>query len=211
MPERVDREALKKASHADQWRLIGAAACLVSSPCFISMIVTEAALLPRVLGAAGIVGALVGLVLIFRADRYRPPTELEQAGLTVDVPYSASRCLQLEEVGDYGPLYLIRLGSGEALFMGGQWLAEWEAYEDAEEPSENAPRRFPCTEFVVVRRKDTREVVDLHCSGTALEPEAVRRWDFERPDRVELPVTGDILPAGAFEDLLQHLPTGHLY
>lgn len=210
MPERVDRETLKKASHADQWRLIGAAACLVSSPCFISMIVTEAALLPRAIGASGIVAALVGLVLIFRADRYRPPAELVRAGLTEDVAYSATKCFQLEDVGDHGPLYVILLESSEALFMGGQWLGEWEAFQDEEEPSESGARRFPCTEFVVVRRKETREVVDLRCSGKALEPEAIRRWDFARPARAELPVTGDVLPVGAFEELLRLLPPGRL-
>lgn len=154
MPERVDRAALKKASHGNQWRLIGAAACLVSSPCFIGMIVTEASLLPRAIGAAGIVIALAGLVLIFRADRYRPPAELAAHGLTEDIPYRATRYFQLEDLGDHGPLYVIELDSGEVLYVGGQWLMDYEAFEDGDEPSEHASRRFPCTEFVAVRRKD---------------------------------------------------------
>jgi hypothetical protein len=210
VPQRVDREALKKARHGDQWRLIGAAACLVSSPCFISMIVTEPSLLPRAIGATGIVVALVGLVLIFRADRYRPPAELAKAGLTEEVAYRATRCFQLEDLGDHGPLYVLELESGEALYAGGQWLMDYEAFEDEDDPAENAPRRFPCTEFVAVRRKDSREIVDLRCSGTPMEPDSVRQWRFDLPDLEHLPETGDVLPVGMYEDLLRRLPVGRL-
>ena len=165
MPERVDREAVKKANYGALGRLLGAAACLVGSPCFIGMIVVEGPILQKALGAAGVVAALVGLVLIFRADRFQPPAELAAQGLTEDVSYRATRCVQLEDLGEHGPLYVVELDSGEALYVGGQWLLDYEPFEDEDDPAENAPRRFPCTEFVAVRRKDSR------ASSTSAAPE----------------------------------------
>jgi hypothetical protein len=211
MPERVDRKALKRANHGALWRLLGAAACLVGSPCFIGKVVVEGPILQGALGAAGVLAALAGLVLIFRADRYQQPSELAAKGLTEEVAYRATRCLQLEDLGDHGPLYVVQLDSGEALYVGGQWLMDYEPFEDEEDPAEKGPRRFPCTEFILVRRKDSREVLDLHCSGTPFAPESVRQWRFDLPGLEELPESGDVLPVGMYDDLLQRLPVGRAH
>jgi hypothetical protein len=71
--------------------------------------------------------------------------------------------------------------------------------------------RFPCREFILVRRKDSREVLDLHCSGTPFAPESVRQWRFDLPGLEELPESGDVLPVGMYDDLLQRLPVGRAH
>lgn len=209
MSERVDREALKRHSHAEQWRFMGAVALFLAAPVLIGVIVLEGPWSQAVGWVVGLIALVVGAGFLWWLTREPSLEQQARRGLTDDVAYRAKRCLQLEDVGDHGPLYLVELDSGEALYVGGQWLAHLEPVDDEPDPAENAPRRFPCTEFVAVRRKTDREILDLRCGGQPLHPEAIKKFFDELPG-FEVPESGDVLPSGAYEDLKRRLPEGRL-
>ena len=93
--------------------------------------------------------------------------ELEAKNLVHRDRYRACRAFQMEEMEDEGSNYFVELEDGRVLFISGQFLYECEP----EQPGE--PRQFPCTEFELVRRTDTGDLLDLICRGQPLEPEAL--------------------------------------
>jgi hypothetical protein len=93
--------------------------------------------------------------------------ELEAKNLVRREVYHARRAFQVEETEDEGSNYFVELADGRVLFISGQILYEYELDESGE------PRRFPCTEFELVLKSDTGDMIDLLCRGRALEPEVV--------------------------------------
>lgn len=92
---------------------------------------------------------------------------LEAKNLVSREFFHARRAFQVEETEDEGSNYFIELEDERVLFISGQLLYEYEPLES------DKPRRFPCTEFELVLRSDTRDILDLHCRGRALEPEVL--------------------------------------
>lgn len=93
--------------------------------------------------------------------------ELEAKNLVRREVYHARRAFQVEENEDEGSNYFLELADGRVLFISGQMLYEYEPDESG------GPRRFPCTEFELVLKSGTRDMLDLHCRGQALEPEVL--------------------------------------
>jgi hypothetical protein len=124
-------------------------------------------------------GSMFGSLFIFNKRGFRPNLsaksheeqieELKQKGLLISESFAARRAFQLEEFEDEGSHYFIELSDGRTLYLNGQYLYDFEPIED--DPELNQPRRFPCTEFTVLRHKEAGYVVDILCSGTVLEPE----------------------------------------
>jgi hypothetical protein len=108
--------------------------------------------------------------------------ELDRQGLLVRQAFRAMRAFGVEEVEDEGLHYFVELVDGSVLFLSGQYLYEFEPVSD--DPGFNQARRFPCTEFEVLRHKGAGYVIDINCSGTVLEPElnapAFTREDWKR-------------------------------
>jgi hypothetical protein len=96
--------------------------------------------------------------------------ELEEQSLLTSTTYRATRAFGVEEYEDEGSHYFLELVDGRVLFMSGQYLYDYEPYD---EPGSRHVRRFPCTEFTVRRHSRENYVVDLRCEGTVLEPELV--------------------------------------
>jgi hypothetical protein len=114
--------------------------------------------------------------------------ELEQQDLLESTSFQARRALAVEESEDEGSSYFLELTDGRVLFLTGQYLYDYEPDEH-----EERPRAFPCSEFSIRRHKTERYVVDVHCGGTVLAPEATARpfttedWDSGRvPDDGEV-------------------------
>lgn len=92
---------------------------------------------------------------------------LEAKNLIRREVYQARRAFQVDETEDEGSNYFVELADGRVLFISGQLLYEYEPDESGE------PRRFPCTEFELVLKSDTGDMLDLLCCGQVLEPEVV--------------------------------------
>ena len=92
--------------------------------------------------------------------------ELEQQGLLEVKEFAAVRAFQVEEYEDEGLHYFLKLTDARVLYLQGQYLDEYE-------PELSQRRRFPCTEFSIVRDSRSGEIADLRCRGVPIEPEAV--------------------------------------
>lgn len=84
--------------------------------------------------------------------------------------FTALRAFQIEECEDEGSHYMIELADGSVLYLNGQYLDEYEPFEDG---GQKNPRRFPCTEFTVLRNRQNGEALELVCGGDVLEPECI--------------------------------------
>ncbi len=69
--------------------------------------------------------------------------------------FSAEDAIQVEELEDEASRYFFRLSDGQVLFLSGQYLYDYEE-----------EKKFPCTEFDVVRTSDSKVVIGLDCRGT---------------------------------------------
>jgi|DewCreStandDraft_4_1066084.scaffolds.fasta_scaffold233273_1 hypothetical protein len=99
--------------------------------------------------------------------------ELEQAGLINATLYCATRAFGVEDYNDEGPHYFIELKNGAVMYLVGQYLYDYEPIDA--DPKISQPRKFPCTEFTIIRHKERGDNLDLKCGGRALEPEHIFR------------------------------------
>ncbi|WP_459204497.1 hypothetical protein ACQVRV_19410 (plasmid) [Ralstonia pseudosolanacearum] len=152
-------------------------------------------------------GSLLAAVYIFNRQGHRSSlrrkslaeriAELEARGQLARQRFQATRAFAVQELEDEGLHYYIELSDGRVLYLGGQYLYDYEPITD--DPEFNQARSFPCTEFEVLRHKDAGYVLHIHCAGTVLEPEITappfRREDFRRG----MPEDGEIIADGAYE------------
>ena len=124
--------------------------------------------------------------------------QMEQQGLLVREKYEATRAFQVEEFEDEGCQYFIELTNGSVLFLCGQYLYDYEPMEGARTQA----RKFPCTEFTVLRDKRDGLIVDVVCGGTVIEPEGeaphFTEADFESG---RTPADSDIISNRTFDQL----------
>jgi hypothetical protein len=96
---------------------------------------------------------------------------LESKGLLVSSEFQVRRAFGVQESDDEGLHYFLELVDGQVLYLGGQYLYDYEPITD--DPEINQPRRFPCEAFTVHRHKTEGTVVDVVCRGTIIEPEFI--------------------------------------
>ena len=155
------------------------------------------------------VGSMFAALFVFNSSGYRPSlrrksmaqhiADLEVGGKLLRQPFKAMRAFALEEFEDEGPHYYIELADNRVLYLNGQYLYEYEAITD--DPEFNQVRRFPCTEFTVLRHKDAGYVLQVECSGTVIEPELTAP-SFTRADfRQGIPDDGDVISDRSYESL----------
>ena len=126
----------------------------------------------------------------------RPPSlaELDALGKLRRDQYRAVRAFSVEEFEDEGVHYFIELDDGRVLYLNGQYLYDYEP--DAYGAQSGQPRRFPCTEFALVRDIENGWTVDVECRGTVFEPEFTaphpQHWPPEFDD-------GAVIPGESYE------------
>jgi hypothetical protein len=99
---------------------------------------------------------------------------LERDGILVRESYSATRAFEVAEYEDEGLHYFLELTNGDVLYLTGQLLYQFEPNEgDEDDMRPPQPRRFPCTEFEVLRHRTEGYLADIICHGDVLEPEVV--------------------------------------
>lgn len=103
---------------------------------------------------------------------------LERDGILVRESFSATRAFAVAEYEDEGLHYFLELTNGDVLYLTGQLLYEFEPNEgDEDDLRPPQPRRFPCTEFEVLRHRTEGYLADLICRGDVLEPEVLLPHD----------------------------------
>jgi hypothetical protein len=152
--------------------------------------------------AAGIVSTLA----TWRMAKSSKPTEnftieeMEQRGLLLREQHEAARAFQVEEFEDEGCQYIIELKNGAVLYLCGQYLYDYEPMEGARKQA----RKFPCTEFTVLRDKRHGWVVDVVCGGKVLEPEIeVPPFTVDDHETGRAPADGDIISDRSYDQIKQ--------
>ena len=149
-------------------------------------------------------GSLVGAVVLFHGKLAHRRTEeqmqaerdrLEDSGMLTHQSFRALRAFQLEEFEDEGSQYFLELEDHSVFYLSGQFLYEYE-------PSDERPRRFPCTEFTIRRHKDNGYVVDLLCSGDVLEPEVTAApLDVDELETYGAISDGQVIPGQGYDEV----------
>ena len=159
-------------------------------------------------GIAVLVTSLVAALFLFNRAGMRPVmgrsheqimAELREKDLVVSASFHARRAFQQEEFEDEGVHYYLELTDGRTLYLNGQYLYEWEPIDD--DPELNQPRKFPCTEFTVLRHRTAGHVVDILCAGEVLEPEGTAPHFSRAAGDREIPEDGDIITNRSYEEI----------
>lgn len=167
----------------------------------------------KLLPPAAMLVALPLVLIVFNRSGYRLSLrrqtlgehigELEAKGKLERRKFQARRAFAVDEVEDEGPHYYIELADGRVLYLNGQYLYEYEPIDD--DPELNQPRRFPTTEFEVLRHKDAGYVIDIRCSGSVLEPELTSPPFTNAVLRRGIPDDGQIIADKAYDLLKREL------
>jgi hypothetical protein len=129
--------------------------------------------------------------------------QLEQAGLLESRQFIARRAFEVEQIEDEGSQYFIELDNGQVLFLMGQYL--WD-YEPMLDNGNDIPRKFPSTEFVVQRHRDTDFSVDVISSGEVLEPEVCApHFTVEDYELDRVPDDGEIISHLTYDEVKERI------
>lgn len=159
---------------------------------------------PLVASLAVAAALITGLrILVARRERAqalaRDIPYLESQGLVLRQRFRAVRAFAVEEFEDEGSHYYIELEDGSVLFLSGQYLYDFEPVDSGRC---RQARRFPCTEFEILRRKDGLWVLDILCSGEVLEPEIVAPpFGTGEYENCEVPREGEIITGQSYDVL----------
>ncbi len=126
--------------------------------------------------------------------------ELEQQGLLIHEKHEALRAFQVEEFEDEGCQYFLELKNGSVLFLCGQYLYDYEPADGKWEAKR--PRKFPCTEFTVLRDKRSGFILDVVCGGKVIEPEfEAPHFTVEDYESEAAPVDGEIIADRSYDQI----------
>ena len=161
----------------------------------------------------GIIGVAIGVSAGLDFRRHRRLRAVDIAARRVEVVrVEGARLVEQEVHNDEGPLYFFGIGSGRILFLGGQWLLDYDIYgldpdPAAIEADDWIP--FPSSSFVVHRLPASGEVLRIELGGDRLPPEAVLSRKATLPSglshRFRQGLCGDSFLADA--DFSEFLPT----
>ena len=154
-------------------------------------------------------GSLVGSLILFNRRGFRSLTpgqinkdyieELRRKSLLLSESFTARRAFQVQEFEDEGSHYFIELDDRRTLYLNGQYLYDFEPLPSDPEPSQS--RKFPCTEFTILRHKSAGYVVDIVCAGKVLEPELVAPPFTEKDRPRETPEDGTVFTEMSYDQL----------
>ena len=154
---------------------------------------------------------LLGILVARRRKAEEPSgtlARLESQGLLLRQRFRANRAFGVDELEDEGSHYVIELEDRSVLFLSGQYLYEVEARESRRKPR---VRRFPNTEFEILRHGKELYVLDILCSGEVIEPELFAPpFSIEEYQRCEVPGDGEILTGTSYEALKHAAELGTL-
>ena len=155
---------------------------------------------------------LMGLLCAFLTRSMAPPTrvenltiaELEKQGLLTPERHEATRAFEVEQFEDEGCQYFVELKNNSVLFLGGQYLYDYVPADDGRESKRK--RKFPCSEFILLRDKRDGLIVDVACGGTALEPEVeVPHFTAAYFESGRAPEDGQIISDRSYDQIKREL------
>jgi hypothetical protein len=117
--------------------------------------------------------------------------KLHKQGLLTQETLYATRALQLlTDYDDERPTYLVELIDGAVLFLSGYYL--WQITTHSV---------FPCTEFTLLRHKQTGQVVNIVRGGAQLSLEIIPLKLFDVNFPAPVPMDGQIIRDRTYDEL----------
>jgi hypothetical protein len=166
-------------------RVVVAALYVWGGICAAGMLLTESGLIDRVppvvVGVGfGLLMFLLSIVALVRFNRWWANSlgqmtqeellrRLQDEGLLVSSDFQVRRAFGFEDCDAEALHYFLELVDGRVLSLCGQYLHGFEPISD--DPDENQPRLFPCTDFSIGRHRTEGFVVELACRGAVIEPD----------------------------------------
>jgi hypothetical protein len=153
-----------------------------------------------------IIGLIVAAYFIFQerspwVKRNGVLTYRRKDELVPDI-YRARRAIELKNPDTSDRWYLIELDSGKVLGLCDNLPTGPIGY-DSSNPD---VRRFPCTEFTILRHPPENITAGIDCSGTLIRPITVLVADhYSDWVYTQLPNDGEIIKDRTFDDLLAEL------
>lgn len=144
-------------------------------------------------------------------DRGQYPTEeaLRKSGQLYSRVYSITRAMEVEELEDEGPTFILALEQGGTLFLSGQYLYDYQ--EVGEGDVIHQPGKFPCTQFTLWRRKLYDYVTSIECRGEYLAPEqTLPPLTHAQFDANLVPNDGEVLEIGIDDFVLRLTSSNNL-
>jgi hypothetical protein len=138
-------------------------------------------------------------------DSARRLEQLEVLGRATRERYVIERALTLEDLRTSCLVHLLDVGGGRILCLYGQSYYDFEPIED--DPDVNQPRKFPTTQFSLLRGNSRRDVLAIFPGNTILEPivcKPIRNSKQMETLGIELN-DGAILSGHSFEEIEQSL------
>lgn len=116
--------------------------------------------------------------------------------------YHARRALELRDLGTGDGWYLIELDTGQVLCL-------WDNQPSGPlgiDPGSPEARRFPCTEFTVIRHSVENFITVVICAGQVIKPVTVPLPDhFDDWLYTHLPKDGDVVPDKSFDEMQEEV------
>jgi hypothetical protein len=153
-----------------------------------------------------LMGSIAVALTLFNWQRKRPSqsgeeylSELQEKGLLVSCKLEARRAFEVEEVEDEGSHFFVELTDGSVLFLTGQYLYD---YRGIAKNEGDGNASFPCSEFTILRHKETNHVVDIICAGRGLpiecEAPPFNKEDFQNEC---VPEDGQVIRDRSYDEI----------
>jgi len=112
--------------------------------------------------------------------------------------YHAHRALELRDPGTNDGWYLIELDTGKVLCL-------WDNLPSGPlgfDPAKSEGRRFPCTEFTILRHKIEGFTAEVICAGQVIKPVTLELPEhFDDWVYADLPKDGELIPNKTFDEV----------
>ena len=156
--------------------------------------------------AANLVISIIAALILFNGRRTRPfqsgdayLAELQEKGLLVSQNLEARRAFEVNEFEDEGSHFFVELTDGSVLFLTGQYLYDYRGPAKSEGDGNTS---FPCSEFTILRHKETNHVVDIICAGQALPIECeVPPFSKEDFENELVPADGQVIRDRSYNEI----------
>lgn len=139
----------------------------------------------------GLVPLVVLFTIFIRYERRQRKlaSEDERSSTVEEIRVQDAKVIEINFLGNNGPILAFDIGDSKILFLQGQWLEHHQIYGAKEPGGEeqehifnglDAPNSFPSTEFIVTRFPHSGDVSKIEILGDYLPPEA--RVDAMKPE-----------------------------
>jgi len=130
---------------------------------------------------AWLVYSIISYLKLHRSYSLTPYQDDLAGGIAEVTRFHALKAIRFEELEEEGDGYFLHLKDGRTLFLRGEYLLDLETN-----------KKFPCSEFEVVRGPKSGAIINLVCCGSFFPSQKIAS-PLRRPDLRAVPTDGEIV------------------